>query len=318
MEKNPGDFCISKEILDVIPTDPHDLLDLARKITSMAIASRVKHLDEEVHRLHESVVEKDGLIDELRLRLVHMDKLFQETEARLKTSLEENIKLSKERDSLVMSTKKLSRELSKLEAFKRHLMQSLKEEDSPTTKSEMVDIGTCDQDTSRSSGFIDNGSSAAANNALDAQVEGSKNVAQKYSMVPFMSPKVIPKSRIHSTATSPKIVSGAASPTKQRLEPQVPFSPWYSSSQLSSATNSPPRSRPTTGRPGRIDGKEFFRQTRSRLSYEQFAAFLANIKELNAHRQSREETLKKAEEIFGLDNKDLYLSFQGLLNRTPS
>lgn len=27
---------------------------------------------------------------------------------------------------------------------------------------------------------------------------------------------------------------------------------------------------------------------RSRLSYEQFGAFLANIKELNAHKQSRE------------------------------
>lgn len=28
-----------------------------------------------------------------------------------------------------------------------------------------------------------------------------------------------------------------------------------------------------------------------------------------------QETLKKAEEIFGMDNKDLYLSFQGMLNR---
>jgi len=28
-----------------------------------------------------------------------------------------------------------------------------------------------------------------------------------------------------------------------------------------------------------------------------------------------QETLRKAEEIFGSDNKDLYLSFQGLLNR---
>ncbi|CAN1263295.1 Uncharacterized protein At4g15545 [Linum perenne] len=36
----------------------------------------------------------------------------------------------------------------------------------------------------------------------------------------------------------------------------------------------------------RIDGKEFFRQARSRLSYEQFSAFLANIKELNAQRQT--------------------------------
>jgi hypothetical protein len=69
-----------------------------------------------------------------------------------------------------------------------------------------------------------------------------------------------------------------------------------------------------SGRP-RIDGKEFFRQARfvsilvifcsnylqvhfslsfctttprTRLSYEQFGAFLANIKEFNAQKQSRE------------------------------
>eukprot|EP00854_Cymbomonas_tetramitiformis_P019196 gene19196-22947_t len=52
----------------------------------------------------------------------------------------------------------------------------------------------------------------------------------------------------------------------------------------------------------RVDGKEFFRQARSRLAYEQFSQFLQNIKELNAHRQTREETLKKAQEIFGSEN----------------
>ncbi|KAI4374640.1 hypothetical protein MLD38_012612 [Melastoma candidum] len=74
---------------------------------------------------------------------------------------------------------------------------------------------------------------------------------------------------------------------------------------------SPPRGRSYPSRTPRIDGKEFFRQARTRLSYEQFSAFLANIKELNAQKQTK----RKAEEIFGLDNKDLYLSFHGLLNR---
>lgn len=69
-----------------------------------------------------------------------------------------------------------------------------------------------------------------------------------------------------------------------------------------------------TGR-ARVDGKEFFRQVRSRLSYEQFGAFLANVKELNSHKQTREETLRKAEEIFGPDNKDLYVIFEGLITR---
>ncbi|MBA0634953.1 hypothetical protein Godav_000089 [Gossypium davidsonii] len=66
-------------------------------------------------------------------------------------------------------------------------------------------------------------------------------------------------------------------------------------------------------RPGKFYSS--FTLSVSRLSYEQFSSFLANIKELNAQKQTRAETLRKAEEIFGIDNKDLFLSFQGLLNR---
>lgn len=67
--------------------------------------------------------------------------------------------------------------------------------------------------------------------------------------------------------------------------------------------------------PPRVDGKDFFKQARSRLEYEQFAEFLTNIKELNAGKQTREETLERAHDIFGTGNNDLYESFQALLSR---
>ena len=44
------DFNLSDEILAVILTNPYDQLDLARKITSMAIASRISKLELEVTR----------------------------------------------------------------------------------------------------------------------------------------------------------------------------------------------------------------------------------------------------------------------------
>ena len=56
----------------------------------------------------------------------------------------------------------------------------------------------------------------------------------------------------------------------------------------------------------KVDGKEFFRNARSRLGYDDFSQFLQNIKELNAGRQTREETLAKAQEIFKSQNADLY------------
>jgi len=64
-----------------------------------------------------------------------------------------------------------------------------------------------------------------------------------------------------------------------------------------------------------VDGKQFFRAARGRLSYEAFNAFLANIKRLNSHQQTREETLEEAKRIFGSDNPDLYVDFTALLNR---
>ena len=62
-----------------------------------------------------------------------------------------------------------------------------------------------------------------------------------------------------------------------------------------------------------MDGKEFFRRARARLSYENFSQFLQNIKELNAHKQTRAETLARAAEIFGDENDDLCAAFETLL-----
>ncbi|KAL3737429.1 hypothetical protein ACJRO7_026229 [Eucalyptus globulus] len=314
------DFELAEEILAVMPTDPYDQLDLARKITSMAIASRVSKLESDVSRSKQKLHDKDRIIYELEEKVAHLDRSHQEADSRLKIVLDENMRLSKERDSLCVTVKKLSRDLAKLETFKRQLMQSLNDENA--LPAETVDIGTCDQSNSNSYPFKDaNGYSGSANvgNNMDG---ASRQAAQRLSITPYITPKLTPTGtpkffsqngspRGYSAAGSPQKTSGATTPTK----PQYALSMWYPSSQQSSAANSPPRGRSLPGHTPRIDGKEFFRQARTRLSYEQFSAFLANIKELNAQKQTREETLRKAEEIFGTDSKDLYLSFQGLLNR---
>ena len=69
--------------------------------------------------------------------------------------------------------------------------------------------------------------------------------------------------------------------------------------------------------PALVDGKEFFKRARERLSYEQFSAFLQNIKDLNERRKTREEALGRAKQIFGSEGADLYASFEGLLSRQP-
>ena len=43
--------------------------------------------------------------------------------------------------------------------------------------------------------------------------------------------------------------------------------------------------------------------------------FLSNIKRLNDHAQTRDETLARAQEIFGAENSDLFGSFTSLLSK---
>ncbi|KAG7597257.1 hypothetical protein ISN44_As06g016450 [Arabidopsis suecica] len=341
------DFELPEEVLSVIPMDPFEQLDLARKITSMAIASRVSNLDSEVVELRQKLLDKESVVRELEEKASRLERDCREADSRLKVVLEDNMNLTKEKDSLAMTVTKLTRDLAKLETFKRQLIKSLSDESGPQT--EPVDIRTCDHSVPKGTASISNSqlkdmscfglpvSYLSFNHAAERTnahtinhaysgstdmnnpiVEASKYTGNKFSMTPYISPRLTPTAtpkiistsvspRGYSAAGSPKRTSGAVSPTKATL--------WYPSSQQSSAANSPPRNRTLPARTPRMDGKEFFRQARSRLSYEQFSSFLANIKELNAQKQTREETLRKADEIFGEDNKDLYLSFQGLLNR---
>lgn len=325
------DFNLPDDILSVIPADPYDQLDLARKITSMAIASRVTKLETDAGRLQLKLQEKDRRIVELEDKVSELEAAYEEAELRLKITREDNMKLLKEKDSLALTAKKLGRDLAKLETFKRQLMQSLNDENTPQT--ETVDIGTYDlsgpktysTNDEEAKGHRKYHSFSGSTDNSNTNYDVSKQGAQSLSMTRYVSPRLTPSGtpnmisasvspRKYSAAGSPQKTSGTNSPMLQ-YDGRGSLSAWFPSSQQSSAANSPPRGRPISARTPRIDGKEFFRQARSRLSLEQFSAFLTNIKELNAQRQSKEETLRKAEDIFGMDNKDLYVSFQGLLSR---
>ncbi|XP_050280627.1 uncharacterized protein At4g15545-like [Quercus robur] len=276
-----SDFELPNEILSVIPMDPYEQLNLAWKITSMALASRMSKLKSE----------KDQALFDLKDRFGALERAYQEAQARLNIALHDNT-------------------------------------------AETVDIGTCDQPVPRvypdkdegANGYVAHQSLTGSTDLANKTDEASWRSGQILSITPCITPRLTPTGtpkiistsgspRGYSSVGSPQKTSGTTSPTKPPYEGRAILSSWYPSSQQSSAANSPPRVRPQPGQTPRIDGKEFFRQARSRLSYEQFSAFLVNIKELNAQKQTREETLRKAEEIFGTDNKDLYLSFQGLLNR---
>ncbi|CAO2171596.1 unnamed protein product [Urochloa humidicola] len=330
-EPAPAAAGLPDAIAAALPPDPYEQLEVARKITAVAVAARASRLELEAARLRQRLTDRDRVAAELADRAARLELALHDADARLRAALEDNAKLTKERDSLAQTTKQLARDLTKLETFKRRLMKSLGDDNSPIQ--ETVDIRTCEQSVAKANSWKDGlGNNHPVSSLPDGSSEAetvnqevTRPFEQKLTIThitPRLTSDPAPKLRTaatsprrYSTAVSPKLTSGVSSP---RLEGHMAISPWLPSSKMSSAANSPPRAHSMSGRTTRVDGKEFFRQARNRLSYEQFAAFLANIKELNAHRQSREETLRKADEIFGAENKDLFMSFQGLLSRRLS
>ncbi|TVU19321.1 hypothetical protein EJB05_35465 [Eragrostis curvula] len=247
-------FGLPAELMALLPDDPFAQLDVARKITSMALASRLGLLEDEAARLRAQLAERDAEAEDLRERVEQLDTALAVTSGRLRRAEEEKETLLSDKASLANTVKKLNRDVAKLEVFKRTLMQSLQEDED-----DAVTPNTAPRERVAEASNISSASSVAAEDSA------------------FPTSKMSQSSETASSVSDESLVS------------------------LDGRT--------------RVDGKEFFRQVRNRLSYEQFSAFLANVKELNAQRQTREETLRKADEIFGPDNKDLYTIFGSIITR---
>ncbi|GAB4851200.1 hypothetical protein Ancab_030494 [Ancistrocladus abbreviatus] len=311
----PNEFDLPEEVLEVLPSDPYAQLDVARKITSIALSTRVSALESEASSLHAQLSDKDHLISDLRAQIESLDASLSDAADNLSLADQRKGELLKENAILSETVKKLRRDVSKLEVFRKTLMRSLQEDDeSSTGVEEVVAKGTSSH-------------ASSTNQSLAGDDDATLPPSLYSSIRSQVSEPGDSFAEVHDTdASRPRISQGlllASQTSTPRLTP--PGSPPISASVSPSRTSEPasPRRRSISfssyeGSQGRtrVDGKEFFRQVRSRLSYEQFGAFLANVKELNSHKQAKEETLRKAEEIFGPDNKDLYSIFEGLLTRS--
>ncbi|KAL5163538.1 Uncharacterized protein HKD37_07G020419 [Glycine soja] len=366
-------FDLPEEVVQVLPSDPFQQLDVARKITSIALSTRVNTLESDLSSLRAQIADKDNLIADLQSQLDSLDASLSQIAATLFQTEQDKESLLQENASLSDTVKKLNRDVSKLEVFRKTLMQSLQEDDdnsggTPDTVAKIQSQASLTS-TSQIGGtfnlyaiylynialllilgalsalfsfpllsnfniIADNEaslppaiSSSTGNSFADDQESDAirPRVSQNLLLASQGStPRITPPG-------SPPILSASVSPTRtsKPVSPRrhsISFSTTrgmhddrssvFSSMSLThgSISSSDAGTGSQTGRT-RVDGKEFFRQVRNRLSYEQFGAFLANVKELNSHKQTKEETLRKADKIFGPENKDLYTIFEGLINR---
>lgn len=86
------DFGLPDPLLSVLPTDPFEQLDVARKITSIALATRVSKLESETSRLRQKAAEKDNLIADLEAQIESLDASLSETSDELARAVEQKVK----------------------------------------------------------------------------------------------------------------------------------------------------------------------------------------------------------------------------------
>ncbi|MCO5609862.1 hypothetical protein L7F22_064095 [Adiantum nelumboides] len=281
----------SHKVLAVLPADPFEQLELAQRLMSHAMAAGVSKLKFETGRLRQELGEKDATLLSIQNRMVDLEGTLQDTSFRLSQALE-----------------------SQLEMFKKNLLQSLQEDDDSVAQ--MDDVDTASQPT-----FRDSTSLTKVDGRIGSFSPGTSDREDLYGSRVSMTVSDPTKSVLHndrensiaSNSLTPYIGRGSES-NFRRSEAGM-----QAKASLSPACKSAHSSMPDiSGQVSKVDGKEFFRQARNRLSYQQFSAFLSNIKELNSHRQSREETLTKAEQIFGPENQDLYYAFDGLITHNTT
>ncbi|KAJ1427251.1 hypothetical protein SESBI_09916 [Sesbania bispinosa] len=338
-ESGGSNFDLPEEVVEVLPSDPFEQLDVARKITSIALSTRVNALESESSALRAKIAEKDKLIAELQSQVESLDASLSETADKLFRAEQDKESLIKENVSLSNTVRKLNRDVSKLEVFRRTLMQSLQEDDDNTGGAPDIVAKIQSQSSLTStSQFGDRDSSLPPSiSSSMPSISGTGNSFTEDEESDAVRARVPYNLLLTSQSSTPRItppgspprLSASVSPTRtsKPVSPRrhsISFSTSrgmhddrssvFSSMSLGSMSISDPGPGLQAGRT-RVDGKEFFRQVRNRLSYEQFGAFLANVKDLNSHKQTKEETLQKADEIFGPENRDLYTLFEGLIAR---
>lgn len=319
-ESSGSPFNLPEELLQVLPSDPFEQLDVARKITSIALSTRVSSLESESSELRAELAEKDEIIAHLQAQVDSLDASLSVSAEKLAQAGQEKESLLRDNASLANNVRKLQRDVAKLEVFRRTLMQSLREEDESGEGGQQIiakptptedDAGWLSRTSSVRSQFSEAGNSLSEDQETEAPrpsiPRGPLLVSQ--TSTPRLTPPGSPPSL--SASVSPSRTSKPVSPRRHSMSFSTSRGIFEDRSSISMSGSDMGSN---TGRT-RVDGKEFFRQVRSRLSYEQFGAFLANVKELNSHKQTKDETLRKAEEIFGEENKDLFTIFEGLITR---
>ncbi|KOO27654.1 hypothetical protein Ctob_001323 [Chrysochromulina tobinii] len=262
----------------MMASGPDEALRQGLRMIETAYDEKARQQEHELQQLRAYGKDRQQQVALLERRVAELEAQLSESESRVRV-------LSDEKSSLQQDLKATQRDLSKLDSFKRSILQSIKDEDLPGSGAAAA--------AAAAGGFLFSAAGGCSGGVADFTPGGA--LGPRSSFLGGLGPSSPCNAPYSSRAQPPMSASvGAPPPAAHSV----------------AATPAPPESAAA-----RMDGKDFFRQARLRLTYEQFNQFLANIKRLNDHAQSREETIRMAQEIFGGENEDLFSSFKALLSK---
>ncbi|GMP76838.1 hypothetical protein CsSME_00033343 [Camellia sinensis var. sinensis] len=114
-------FDLPEEVLEVLPSDPFEQLDVARKITSIALSTRVSSLESERSVLRAQLTDKDNLIADLQSQIDSLDSSLSDAADKLARADHEKESLLRENAALSNTVRKLNRDVSKKMMLHCHL-----------------------------------------------------------------------------------------------------------------------------------------------------------------------------------------------------
>lgn len=83
VESSGANVNLPEELVQVLPSDPFEQLDVARKITSIALSTRVDALQSESSALRAELADKDGVIAELQAQVESLHAALSEAAEKL-------------------------------------------------------------------------------------------------------------------------------------------------------------------------------------------------------------------------------------------
>ena len=90
--ESSSNFELPEEVLQVLPPDPFEQLDVARRITSLALSTRVSHLEADCDALRSQLADKDLLIADLRSLLHSLDSSLSDTADKLALAEQQKVR----------------------------------------------------------------------------------------------------------------------------------------------------------------------------------------------------------------------------------